>query len=61
MASANQDKKSIISSKKYLFLFLRENHLGEESIRLKVSMEGCTKDKKTIDGGVVAGILGIII
>ena len=34
------------SSKKYVFLFLRENQLGDESVRVKVSLEGCTKDKK---------------
>jgi hypothetical protein len=43
MVSANQDKKLISSSKKYIFLFLRENHPREESVRVKKSLERCTK------------------
>jgi hypothetical protein len=45
----------ISSSKKYVFLFLRENQPGEELVRVKASLEGCTKKKKIV-GGVVVGI-----
>jgi hypothetical protein len=44
--SANQTKKLISSSKKYGLLFLRENQFGEESLKVKISLEGCTKEKK---------------
>jgi hypothetical protein len=36
----------ISSSKKYVLLFLRENQSGEESLKVKTSLEGCTKEKK---------------
>ena len=44
--SANQAKKLIISTKKYVLLFLRESQYEEESIRGKTSLEGCTKKHK---------------
>jgi uncharacterized protein (UPF0128 family) len=46
LVSANQAKKLISSSKKYVFLFLRENQSDDESMRVKASLEGCTKEKK---------------
>jgi hypothetical protein len=46
LVSANQAKKLISSSKKYVFLFLRENQPREESVRVKASLEGCTKEQK---------------
>jgi uncharacterized protein (UPF0128 family) len=46
LVSANQAKKLISSSKKYVLLFLRENQSDDESIRVKESLEGCTKEKK---------------
>jgi hypothetical protein len=45
LVSANQAKKLISSSKKYVLLFLRENQSGEESLKVKTSLEGCTKEK----------------
>nr|QHR91259.1 hypothetical protein Q903MT_gene5291 [Picea sitchensis] len=45
LVSANQAKKLISSSKKYVLLFLRENQSGDESVRVKASLEGCTRDK----------------
>jgi hypothetical protein len=42
LVSANQAKKLISSSKKYVLLFLREN----QSTREKASLEGCTKEQK---------------
>jgi hypothetical protein len=44
LVSANQAKKLISSSKKYVLLFLRENQTEDESIRVKESLEGCTKE-----------------
>jgi hypothetical protein len=44
LVSANKDKKLFISSEKYVFLFLRETQPGEELIRVKASLEGCTKE-----------------
>ena len=44
LVSANQAKNLISSSKKYVFLFLRENQLGDELIGVKASLEGCTKN-----------------
>jgi hypothetical protein len=46
LVSANQDKKFNGSSKKYVLLFLREKKIEYELIRVKVSPDGCTKDKK---------------
>lgn len=46
LVSANQGKQLINLSKKYLFLFLRENQYVEESIRYKTSLEGCSKEYK---------------
>jgi hypothetical protein len=43
---SNQAKKFISSSKKYVLLFLRENQFDDESMRVKESLEGCTKEKK---------------
>jgi hypothetical protein len=34
------------SSRKVVLLFLRENQLGHESVRVKASLEGCTKEQK---------------
>jgi hypothetical protein len=42
LESANQDKDLISSNKKYVFLFLRENQLGDELVSVKASPEGCT-------------------
>jgi hypothetical protein len=44
--SANKSKKFISSSKIYVFLFLRENKSEDESMRVKESLEGCTKKHK---------------
>jgi hypothetical protein len=49
LVSANQDKKLISSSKKYVFLFLRENLSDDGSMRVKESMEGCTKENKRLE------------
>jgi hypothetical protein len=46
LVSVNQTKKLISSSRKYVLLFLRENQFDNESMRLKASMERCTKEKK---------------
>lgn len=46
LVSANQAKKLISSSKKYVLLFLRENQNKGDLIRGKASLEGCTKEKK---------------
>ena len=42
---SNQSKKLISASKKYDFIFLKENHLCDESVRVKASLEGCTKEE----------------
>jgi hypothetical protein len=39
LVSDNQVKNLISSTKKYAFLFLRENQSGEEFVRVKVSLE----------------------
>jgi hypothetical protein len=44
--SANQAKKLISTSKKYVFLFLRENHPKEELIVVHAFVEEFTKEKK---------------
>jgi hypothetical protein len=44
LVSANKAKKLIISSKKYVFILLRENQIEDELIRVKESLEGCTKE-----------------
>jgi hypothetical protein len=46
LVSVNQAKKLISSSKKYVLLFLRENRSDDESMRVKASPEGCTKEQK---------------
>jgi len=46
LANANQVKKMIIFGKKFVLLFLRENHLVEELTSAKASLEGCTKKHK---------------
>jgi hypothetical protein len=46
LVTANQAKKLISSSKKYVFLFLRENKFDDDSMRVKASLEGCTKEQK---------------
>ena len=46
LVSANQAKKLISSSNKYVLLFLRENQIEGESIRRKESLEECTKEHK---------------
>lgn len=46
LISANQAKKLISSSKKYVLLFLRESQSEVESIRGKASLEGCTMKQK---------------
>jgi hypothetical protein len=46
MVSANQAKKLISSSKKYVLIFLKEYQSNVESLRVKESLEGCTKEKK---------------
>jgi hypothetical protein len=46
LLSANQSKRFISSSKKYVFLFLRENHSWEELIRVKV---GFVNKKKQLE------------
>jgi hypothetical protein len=46
LVSANQADKFINSRKKYVVLFLRENRSGEESLKVKISLEGCTKENK---------------
>jgi len=44
--SANQAKKLVSSSNKCVFLFSRENQSHDESMRVKESLEECTKEKK---------------
>ena len=46
LVSSNQAKKLIGSSKKYVLLLLRENQFDDESMRVKESMEGRTKEQK---------------
>jgi hypothetical protein len=46
LVSATQAKKLVSSSKKYFLIFLRENQSGEESLKVKTSLEGCTKEQK---------------
>jgi hypothetical protein len=46
LVSANQAKKLISSSRKFVLLFLKENQPSTESIKVKASPEGCTKEKK---------------
>jgi hypothetical protein len=46
LVSANQAKKLISSSRKFVLLFLKENQPSNESIKVKASPEGCTKEKK---------------
>jgi hypothetical protein len=46
LLSANQAKKLIGSNKKYVLVFLRKNHIEDELIRVKASLEGCIKEKK---------------
>jgi len=46
LVSANQAKKLISSSKKYVLLFLRENQSNDELITVTTSLEGCTKEQK---------------
>jgi hypothetical protein len=44
LVSDNHPKKLISYSKKFVLLLLRENKLGDESINVQASMEGCTKE-----------------
>jgi hypothetical protein len=44
LVSANQAKKLIISSRKFVLLFLRENQPSDESVKVKESLDGCTED-----------------
>ena len=44
LVSSNQANKLISSSKKYVLLLLRENQTDNESISVKASLEGCTKE-----------------
>jgi hypothetical protein len=46
LLSTNQNKNLISYSKKYVLIFLRENRPGDESVRVKESLEGCAKEKK---------------
>jgi hypothetical protein len=46
LVSANQAKELISSSKKYVFILLRENQPSDESVTIKASLEGCTKEEK---------------
>jgi len=46
VVSANHAKNLIISSKKYVILFLRENKSIEELVRGNASLEGCNKKQK---------------
>jgi hypothetical protein len=39
MVSANQAKKLINSSRIFVLLFLRENHIGDESVKVKASLK----------------------
>jgi hypothetical protein len=52
LVSANQAKKLISSSKKYVLLLLREDQTKDETMRVKASLEGYTKENKTSFGGV---------
>jgi len=42
--SAIQAKKFISSSGKFVLLFLREKNIGDESVKVKEYLEGCTKE-----------------
>jgi hypothetical protein len=44
LVSDNQAKKWMSSSRKFVLLFLRENQLGDELVKVKASLEGCTKE-----------------
>jgi hypothetical protein len=46
LVSANQAKKLITSSKKYLFIFLREDRYYDDLMRVMASMEGCIREHK---------------
>ena len=46
LVSANQSKKFINSIEKFGLLLLRENQLGDELVKAKVSTKGCTKGHK---------------
>jgi hypothetical protein len=46
LVSANQAKKLISYIKKYVFIFLTENQFDDVLMRVKESLEGCTKEKK---------------
>jgi hypothetical protein len=50
LVSANEVKKLISSTKKYVLLFLKENQTKDDSIRVKASLA------ETSFGGVVASI-----
>jgi hypothetical protein len=46
LVNVKQDKKLIISNKKFVLLFLRENQPGDESVKVKYSLDGCAKEHK---------------
>jgi hypothetical protein len=46
VVSANQTKKWILSSRKSVLLFLKQKQQKDESVEMKASLEGCTKEKK---------------
>jgi hypothetical protein len=46
LVNVNQAKILISSSKKYVLLFPRETQSGEDSLKVKTSMKGCTKEWK---------------
>lgn len=46
LVSVNHVKALIISSRKFVFLFLRHNQQEDESIGVKESLEECTKEWK---------------
>jgi predicted GIY-YIG superfamily endonuclease len=46
LVSANQSKKLIRSSRRFVLLFLREYQSSDESVKLKASLKGCTKEQK---------------
>jgi hypothetical protein len=44
--SANQAKKLTSSSRKFVLIFLKDNEQGDELVKVKPSLEGCTKEWK---------------
>jgi len=44
LVSANQAKELLNSSRRFVLLFSRVNRLGDELVKVKESLEGCTRE-----------------